>query len=324
MAYAITHSFRTLTDGHYLWKLKELLVAKGWSVAASGDGVSAYNASGDVHTAYASMDNGGAWMRLRGNASMTPRRELLLQNVTGAGIMRCIYSSNGTGFTTGGDATTKPTASDQQLVVNLVGSSRVLPYEGQVYADFIVGGASESWCFFAGLREFGDEYHSHVLFLDVLQDANALDADPAVIGVELRSQNKQPFNETDCSVLQNKDDPAEGQGGVRGWFKKGLTGAAWVTYPVNVWGHNDGTTTALVSMTGAAKRWGMDDAQRFPELDAHYFRGAGFSTEKGHKGRSRLFKLVPSSLGGLRKNADGSRIAMGSLSLPWDGSSPVI
>ena len=49
-------------------RLKDRLVAAGWTVAASGDGRSAYEAAGDAITADSgagSLDASGAWMRLR-------------------------------------------------------------------------------------------------------------------------------------------------------------------------------------------------------------------------------------------------------------------
>lgn len=324
MAWTVTHSVQTLTDGHFLMHFKQALVAAGWSVASSGDGASAYDTAGNVHGAYATLDTANAWMRLRGPVTMTPRRELLIQKLAGAGVYRCLYSSDGIGFVTGGNATTRPTAADEQSVINVSNTSRALPWAGRTFADFVVGDENEGWSFLAGAREFGNPHYSHVLFLDVLLDGHPLDQDQAVVGIELKVDDKQPLLETSSHCVTNKNDPSDSVGGTRGWHKKGLTGATWTSYPICLWGFGEASAGSLTSFTGSARAWCMDEAGAFPELDAHYMRGAGFASEKGFKGRSRLFRIVPTALGGLRPNSDSTRLAIGSVSIPWGGGTLVL
>jgi len=111
-------------------RLKTRLVAAGWTVAASGDGRSAYGASSDVITDVITADSGagsldasGAWMRLRmGGAT----RELLILRGSSSTTWTVRYSA--AGFSGGSpSATTAPTATDQQA---LISAAQLLPADG--------------------------------------------------------------------------------------------------------------------------------------------------------------------------------------------------
>lgn len=109
-----------------LRRLKTQLVAAGWTVAASGDGRSAYEAAGDAITADSganSLDASGAWMRLRmGGAT----RELLFVRGSSSTTWTVRYSA--AGFSGGSpSATTAPTATDQQT---LISAAQLLPTDG--------------------------------------------------------------------------------------------------------------------------------------------------------------------------------------------------
>lgn len=100
--------------GHAMFNLKELLKGVGWSVLSSSDGTT-YNASGDQITHYSTgaggILNNYAWYRIRDPAD---RREYLAQRGTSNTSWKIIYSSSDR-FTGGTpDATTLPTATDQQ------------------------------------------------------------------------------------------------------------------------------------------------------------------------------------------------------------------
>lgn len=106
-------------------RLKTRLVAGGWTVAASGDGRSAYEAAGDAITADSgagSLDAAGAWMRLRmGGAT----REFLFVRKSASTDWTVRYSA--AGFSGGSpSATTAPTATDQQTLVD----AQLLPADG--------------------------------------------------------------------------------------------------------------------------------------------------------------------------------------------------
>lgn len=112
-------------------RLKTRLVAAGWTVAASGDGRSAYGASSDVITDVITADSGagsldasGAWMRLRMGGGAT--RELLF--VRGGASTTWTVRYSAAGFSGGSpSATTAPTATDQQA---LISAAQLLPANG--------------------------------------------------------------------------------------------------------------------------------------------------------------------------------------------------
>jgi len=110
-------------------RLKTRLVAAGWTVAASGDGRSAYGASSDVITADSgagSLDASGAWMRLRMGGGAT--REFLFVRGGASTTWTVRYSAVGfSGVSPTPSATTAPTATDQQT---LISAAQLLPADG--------------------------------------------------------------------------------------------------------------------------------------------------------------------------------------------------
>ena len=129
-------------------RLKDRLVAAGWTVAASGDGRSAYEAAGDAITADSgagSLDASGAWMRLRMGGGAT--RELLF--VRGASSTTWTVRYSAVGFVVGSpppSATTAPTAADQQ---NLISAEQLLPANGS-YRWLVCAEDAAPWHFWAG------------------------------------------------------------------------------------------------------------------------------------------------------------------------------
>lgn len=110
-------------------RLKDRLVAAGWTVAASGDGRLAYEAAGDAITADSgagSLDASGAWMRLRMGGGAT--RELLFVRGGSSTTWTVRYSAVGfSGVSPTPSATTAPTATDQQT---LISAAQLLPTDG--------------------------------------------------------------------------------------------------------------------------------------------------------------------------------------------------
>jgi hypothetical protein len=114
MAFSYTINFQTLSEGNSFWKLKELLVAAGWTVARSGDGLAAFSNSSDVLSAGGpypitganSLDNTSAWMEVFQPSAQIPRRSFLIQKTSSAGAWRVWYSSADTYKSGVGDSIT--------------------------------------------------------------------------------------------------------------------------------------------------------------------------------------------------------------------------
>lgn len=125
--------------GAGIYNLIAALVAAGWTIESSGDGLAAYNATGSVFTSGTpsgsganSWDNSGAWARIRYPASVAggTRELLFVRGSSGTGYA-CIALSPNANFTSGSpSATQAPTASDQQFVLG----STVAP------------GSNAQWC----------------------------------------------------------------------------------------------------------------------------------------------------------------------------------
>ncbi len=133
-------------------RLKDRLVAAGWTVAASGDGRSAYGASSDVITADSgagSLDASGAWMRLRMGGGAT--RELLFVRGSSSTTWTVRYSAAGFSDGSPPSATTAPTAADQQ---NLISASQLLPTDGG-YRWLVCAEDAAPWHFWAGAMPTG-------------------------------------------------------------------------------------------------------------------------------------------------------------------------
>lgn len=105
------------TAGRIEYEAKEFLKANGFTVLASGDGLSAYSSSGDIITASGSgangMNNARAWYRIQSPEGYEWIRQIT--SVTGDPDLRVKFSL-ADGFTGGsGSADTTPTATDEEL-----------------------------------------------------------------------------------------------------------------------------------------------------------------------------------------------------------------
>ncbi len=334
MAWTVTPNQQPSTPGHAVWMLKEALVTAGWGVARSGDGSGGnYSAAGDVHSgAYAgTLDLANAWFELRQPAGASPRRSFLFQLVAAdTAQWRIWYSSNGTGFTgSTPSATARGTASDEQGLTNTPAGTTEwtrLPTgsgPGLGFVDVVAGDTTEDWSFFFGVRAAFDAGYSFtgydtVLALDVLTQTQGADADPAVVGTQFVSDTYQ-FALPSASGLLGESTATQIGGCTRGWYKKGLAGATFTTFPPCLFGCQEGFAGTVVPRA-ADRASEMTDAEVFQTLPVIYWRGGvTHTTQRGFKGRSRLFTDSQRRLGSLRLSNDRLRLSVGMVSIPWDG-----
>jgi hypothetical protein len=337
MAFALTPNFEPISDGEAIWKLKELLVTAGWVVRNSGTGTGAvYNAAGDAHAPggpYAgTLDLATSWFVIRQPVTATPRREFLFfRPNTTHGVWRIFYSSDGTGFTGGApNATTPPTATDAPVTVGTDGGifnapSGTSSWLGPLLAvrtyrvDYLIGDTTEGFSFLAQFRKIGSNACHAMVGLDVLQNANASDADGAVVFVSgtlggeadrgVANESNTIYTTTDSQI-----SPC-----CRGWYAKGTGSQAWVNFPFPTFGFPNGSVNTW-EPAGNNYPPGADSNGRFPSFPMIYGRGGtAFATQRGTKGRSRIFKYEMQKLA-VRPYGDKSRWIMGSWSIPWDGS----
>lgn len=338
MAWSVLPNAFAYTAGQLLWRFKEFLVSQGWSVPRSGSGSGgAFSSSGDVHApggVYAgTLDLLDSWFELRQPATASPQRSFLFTiPFANNSIFRLWYSSDGTGFTGGTpSATARGTAADEEGLVNTPSSSNSffgnpIPY----VMDMVVGDASEGHSFFWGMRrtfgQTGSPGYDACIMLDVLADAHVLDQDPAVVGVHWTGSGI-PFAtgaSTSGGTMQTNMSASQTQACIRGWFKKALTGATFVTYPFITYGAQEGGFGSVQSLTDDRLSTRPDGT--FDDLPILYWRGsAQHTTQRGRKGTSRLFRTSQLRLGAMRPTNDLSRMCLGHVSIPWDGQTrPVL
>lgn len=331
MAWTFSLNAAALTGGEAIWKLKEFLVAQGWDVPRSGDGTGGnYNGAGDVHAPggpyTGTLDLASAWFELRQPATVTPRRSFLFQiPSTDAVRWRIWYSSNGTGFTGGAQsATVRGTATDQQGLINTPsGTTDWLPPDWSLI-DIVAGDLSEGFSFFVGFRRraplangVGPGYDA-ALSLDVLTKTQVLDADPAVVGTHFWFEG-QPLAWPQAAGLVGGVAASQTNGCSRGWYKKGLGGAAFVEYPPVFWGFQEGSVDSVVPRND--DRASEIPTNEFQTLPIVYWRGSSlYASQRGFKGQSRLFRDAQPRHGVLRPSQDFSRMGLGVISIPWDGA----
>ncbi len=325
MTYAFSLNGKPATFGEALFDFKEALVAGGWTVESSGDGVAAFNGSGDVHAPggpYAgTLDNQNSWYRVRGPVAMSPRREFVVHNNSASGgAMTWVYSSDGTGFTGGApSATVRPTAADEQLITDITTFFFFNSADGSYRFDIMVGDAGENFSFFMGTRlQNGTEAalgYNMCLYLDVLDDANASDPDGAIVGCVYDGDAARFAQLTANPIDFGQSSALVDRGSSRGWYDKGVTDS-WVNYPITFISAEGGFGHIPRAQEGA----GINDAGEVEELSVWYVRSVA---PVGIKGRSHLFKVTRLDVGAGRPEGGSTpfaRLNMGLVSIPWDGA----
>jgi len=332
VAWTVVPNYVAPTYSKVAYKLVQLLAAAGWTIPASGDGIAVYSSSAGApavtHGAAGAsgFGNQGAWVRLRAPGG-APIREFILQNYDPVNTTSLVirYSSSGTGFVTGGNATTIPTAADGRLVSD--GISVLFDFDLLYNTDFVIGGPDEdySWALIArhyNSATFG-RAHASVLSLDVMISPHEADTDPAVVHF-VSFQGESAFNASTPWFGTEGNAEVGQSSGSYGWWRKGLSGERWVLYaPAQPTVNN---TTHLLSRaygpyTGRALYDAANRVTTFPMLIAK--PGSGTGSPTGHKGVSRVFRMNSQVSAGSLLDSDRERLYAGVVNYPWDKTSKV-
>lgn len=331
MAYVFTKNQLPTSGAAYFYLLKTLLVSCGWTVTRSGTGTGAtYSAAGDLITSAGVLANPGAWFCIKQPAAVAGgQRSLIFQNeyptitdVTNDVNWRIKYSYN-VGFITGtSNATTTPSASDEQI---LVGSGTDA---APVYSLFALGPSMVSrrahfiannaapYEFAAVMHPSGGGAVSQIFMMDamVANSFDVLDVDPYVFYID----SAGPLSNTYFRGYGNAAC-------LKAWYKKGLSGAAFQNCAALV--YVDGNATTLIpGVIGVDPQSSKD--QVYPVF---YGRNPAQGAPAGPKGQSSLLVWCSNA----RNSGDtltvvGSKdkivIANGAdvAALPWDGTTPSV
>ena len=216
------------------------------------------------------------------------------------------------------------TATDEEGLINTpAGTTDWLPPDWSII-DMVAGDSSDGFSFFFGVRRraprangVGPGYDT-ALSLDVLTKTQVLDADPAVVGTHFWFEG-EPLAWPQSTGLVGALTASQTNGCSRGWYKKGLGGAAFVEYPPCFWGTQEGGFDTISPRND--DRASEVPTGEFQTLPLIYWRGSSVhATQRGFKGESSLFRTAQPRHGVLRPNQDFTRMGLGVISIPWDGS----
>jgi hypothetical protein len=300
-----------------IFALKELLKGTpGWSVKSSGD-ASTYNSTGDQISHDGSgangMDNSKAWFRIQMPTAQSVTREFTFQRGTSDYQCRIKYSYSA-GFTGGSpDATTTPSATDEQILWGsgtdaAPGFSTLFPSSGTWMYNCCAGNSSEGYAFYGIAIPQGGGSTVHYIIWEALLDNSypSEDVDPYIIIMEDIAMTLSSLSSSSASP-------------VRGYLAKGLPAEDWVMIPAL--SHED-TGSNIEQALSVNPHTGKDDA-----LPIMYARRAAFAAPTGYKGVGRMMKWIGTyryTATTLTISSSKDRIVFDAVSLPWDGSNPII
>ena len=300
---------------------KQTLKQAGWTVTKSSDGTTV-NASGDRITGYATgsagLNNSGAWYVLQAPGAVAgATRQICVQRTsTGAHAFTITYSYSA-GFTaTAGSATVAPTATDLVTPCSSlfatsasyrfsIGADNAAPYGFYMFA-FPVGGGNPYSC----------------LIMDPLAAGtyDALDVDPYIFYAPAYAGITYP--QWTPLIYTGITAETYALGCPYSFYKKGLSGEGFVITPGQK--YSSASRLVIPSAVGANPYSGKDNV--FPIA---YLRRSGLALPNGWKGVGTFMKWIGTSRttgDTLSVASTGAKdyIVVGSVALPWNGSTPTV
>jgi len=325
-----------------VFDLKALLVAASWTVIESStkSGGTYSPNNGDILTTSALVDgidttSGlGAWFRMRDPAGV---REFIIQRRTdptgaptfglGTQLLWYVKYSPLGRFTTGATAASPPTATDEIIIDDAeinIGQRRLT---GRY--DIVAGGAAEGHSFLLVMRTSATGVVTSCLGLDVLTEAAAEDADPALfVSMSAVSGAAQWTNPETQPFFDSINVPRDGNG-AWGWLYFGEESAQALQYqPLQLAAYNQ--TSGLVDAvlgTATVINGYNTEVDMVPLLWGRtVVDGSNQATLPGIKGASRIFQMnSPSAVTNCDTTTGLTRMFLACMSIPWDGSTaPVL
>lgn len=315
MAFEITQEFPT-TFGEGWWNLKERLVSRGFTVKLSSDGTT-FGAGDNLDPGgpYAgSFDNANAYMVLVAPSVAGVVREYCIQTTSATlDFMRIFVSADGIGFS-GGDATNRPTAADEEFVINNGDNLHPTTSGFPTQNTYWIGGADEGYSFLFEVRPL-DQRPRGAFWADVLLDPNPLDPDPAVYGAD--GDGSDVWSNTGA-LINSAVSVATTSGICAG---RALDGT-WVVYHGCVPGNSGSAANHQTNNRPpqSDQGWWKMPVQ-YRRSDEITYTPDGFF---GTKGRSRLFSCIPDGSSKETQTIDssGTQRAVDGIVMPWSPSLP--
>lgn len=331
-------------NAEYFFRLRQLLIAKGWTVPQDSDGTT-YSSSG-VQITNANLNvansiwNPLAWYRL---VHPTNKIEYIIQkgntNPTTGEYWR-IYTSVA-GFSGGApNATTPPTATDQIQICGTSGADRIYGLtDGDFVTDFILGDSYEDYSFYVHQRSngLGDALiqrcpiiKASFGFEKLLQPASD-DTWPYVSICATSGNATASYDLYESNSTIFRPDTAIGtQRGAVGRYRHGLTGAQWVKWglaypaqqgPSAVSNLNDDPGAGSGAYGGLPYFWPLFYVRG--SVATQVATGAQTWPANGYKGLSRLFRYAHRQIQGAVLLEQKYFAQFSSIVIPWDGQSEI-
>lgn len=301
------YSEKILSQQDAFFNFKEILKQAGWVITSSGTGTSGtYNATGDNILTSANL-GARAWYVAAHPVVDGYQRYLCFQMGTsvtdGSARIKIAWSPYSAGSP---NANTVPGSADEQILLgsgtdaspsttNLITATTSL---NNIFAS--CGDINEKFSFYfisyPNVTAMSSDTVNGFFLMQYLTNTHALDIDPYVYHA---LGNSPTFNTSTNAFGSNGSSP------MKGWYKKGLSGAAFTTYPVVFYG-GDGASHMLADM-GSNPFDGS--VPIFPVLV-----GRSNTTNNGVKGimRDMSISLTPrGSLSTLSVNSIRDKIFMG-------------
>jgi hypothetical protein len=342
-----TLNLRPYSDGEAWWEIKEKLVTGGWSVKLSSDGTT-FGASDNlspggpyVFSGAGSFDNANGYMvwqspsiTIPGSAGTVVREVCVAQGTFDR--KRVFVSSDGTGFT-GGDATNRPTAADEQVLhdnnSNLTSQSPP-PFNADTFPQLEqlhihVGDATEGYSFLVETRVVGTALWRALFFIDHVESPVENDDDDPAIYAWSNADSEDPYRQG--TTWWTKNTVGSVTSNIGGWFRKGEASEAWVAYPWGCWGYQDGfgfeEWHSDPSTTGGQAE--PSDDLSYTMVPMLYGRGSPSftSTALGYKGKSTLFRITILNTAtdqGMVANSDRTLVSSQGIVRAWDGATEAL
>lgn len=317
------------SSGEGWWYWKEKMVAAGATVKSSSDGTT-FGAGDNLDPGgpYAgSFDNTSAWVVIQWPSVAGVVRECCIQLSSTENIfVRCYWSSDGVGFS-GGGATTRPTAADEQWTLNAGNDffSTAANSPGEVF--FIVGDVDEgySWMMLYHLIQEAGGVQA-VAFMDVLTEAVTGDPDPAVYGTLGNSGTSGHLGPN--GYIYKAVNVTNSVGNPAAWFDKGGPNEDWVSYPLTHAGFSAGFFNSVDRLPFL--EWNGEPDGSFLTVPCVYMRGdvLGYTPTGsfGVKGKSRFFRTASERLsegpGLIVLDRTGNQACIGTVVIPWSPAFP--
>jgi hypothetical protein len=259
-----------------MFALKELLKQAGWSVISSSDGTT-YNASGDQITHNSSgaggMDNNYAWFRIQDPGAL---REYVFQRGTLNYSWKWIYSASDK-FTGGTpDATTIPTATDEQGLAIATTSfqslfqSTIATYYHIVAQDAPHNGVYSWWL--VGATPMSNPPEQTIMICEAInEDYSTNDNDPCI---HLGSDDTAAYSTLCGTALSTNGDA------FRCWMRYGEVDEEWSGISASFY---YATALAMIPVNGLASPY----TKKYPFLPIFWWRHSTTGSITGFKGAGK-------------------------------------